>query len=365
VTQEEAAAALATLDCRKESVSATPPGPKDYVAACSTDGTSTYVLGPTLIAGTQIDKAAAGYDSQNLQGWLVQLTFKSAGANIWASYTASHIGTAVAFTLDQRVVSAPVIQDAIAGTTQITGDFNQETATDLANSLNYGALPLNFRQSQARTVSATLGIEQLEAGLIAGGIGLALVVIYCLIYYRLMGLVTIASLVISAALVYACLVVLGRSIGFTLTLAGIAGFIVAIGITADSFVIFFERLKDEIREGRSPRSAVPRAWVRSRRTILSADAVSFLAAAILYLLAVGEVQGFAFTLGLSTLLDLLVVFLFTHPLVAWMSRFKAFSSPRISGLGAVMRSPAAVVASSARQRATVRQARAATGAGGA
>ena len=159
--------------------------------------------------------------------------------------------------------------------------------------------------------------------------------VYALFYYRLLGLVMIASLVLSAVVVYACLVLLGREIGFTLSLAGIAGFIVSIGITADSFVVYFERLKDEIREGRTLRSAVPRAWVRARRTILSADAVSFLAAAILYLLAIGDVKGFAFTLGMSTVLDLVVVFLFTHPLMAVLARFKSFGSSRFSGLGQV------------------------------
>lgn len=169
-------------------------------------------------------------------------------------------------------------------------------------------------------------------------------------YYRLLGLVTIASLLLSAVIVYACLVILGRQIGFTLSLAGIAGFIVAIGITADSFIIFFERIKDEVRDGRSMRAAVPRAWVSSRRTILSADAVSFLAAATLYVLAIGGVKGFAFTLGLSTVLDLVVVFLFTHPLVALLSRNPAFASPRVSGLGrlrvgqAASGTPAAAVA---------------------
>jgi preprotein translocase subunit SecD len=173
----------------------------------------------------------------------------------------------------------------------------------------------------------------MKMGLLAGAIGLALVILYCLFYYRALGLAVIASLAVSGALVYASLVLLGRQVGYTLSLAGIAGFIVAIGITADSFVVFFERLKDEVKDGRSVRSAVPRAWVRARRTILSADTVSFLAAAVLYFLAIGEVKGFAFTLGLSTLLDVIVVFLFTHPLVAVLSRLNAFTSPRVSGLG--------------------------------
>jgi preprotein translocase subunit SecD len=239
------------------------------------------------------------------------------------------------------VVSAPTIQGAISGQTTITGQFDEETATELANQLRYGALPLTFQQATAQSISTELGEEQLQAGLIAGAIGIALVFVYALLYYRLLGLVMIASLILSAVVVYACLVLLGRQIGFALSLAGIAGFIVSIGITADSFVVYFERLKDEIREGRSLRSAVPRAWTRARRTILSADAVSFLAAAILYLLAIGDVKGFAFTLGMSTVLDLIVVFLFTHPLMAVLSRFKSFGSSRFSGLGNVDRLPTA------------------------
>ncbi|MGH3849902.1 MAG: MMPL family transporter, partial [Pseudonocardiaceae bacterium] len=181
------------------------------------------------------------------------------------------------------------------------------------------------------------GLASLRAGLLAGLLGLAVVFVYCLFYYRALGVLTILSLVLSGVIVYAVLVLLGRWIGFTLDLAGIAGFIVAIGITADSFVIFFERLKDEIREGRTFRSAVPRAWVRARRTILSADAVSFLAAAVLYILAVGQVKGFAFTLGMSTVLDLVVVFLVTHPLVAMASKSRVLSRPELSGLGSAHR----------------------------
>jgi preprotein translocase subunit SecD len=232
-------------------------------------------------------------------------------------------------------VSAPTIQGAIFGSTEISGQFSQAQAQNLAGILRYGSLPLSFEANEAQTVSATLGLASLEAGLIAGGIGLLLVFVYCLIYYRVLGVLTILSLVLSGVIVFAVLVLLGRWIGFTLDLAGVAGFIVAIGITADSFVIFFERLKDEMREGRTFRSAVPRGWVRARRTILSADAVSFLASAVLYILAVGQVKGFAFTLGLSTVLDLVVVFLVTHPLVALASSSRVFGSPTLSGLGAV------------------------------
>jgi len=186
--------------------------------------------------------------------------------------------------------------------------------------LKYGSLPLSFESSEAETVSATLGLTSLRAGLIAGAIGLALVLVYSLIYYRVLGLLTALSLVASGAMVFAILVLLGRYINYTLDLAGIAGLIIGIGTTADSFVVFFERIKDEIREGRSFRSAVPRGWARARKTILSGNAVSFLAAAVLYFLAVGQVKGFAFTLGLTTILDVVVVFLVTWPLVYLASK---------------------------------------------
>ena len=240
--------------------------------------------------------------------------------------------------LDGAVVSQPPrIQGPIYGPTQISGQFSQQRAQDLASVLRYGSLPLSFESGQAQTVSATLGLASLEAGLIAGAIGLVLVFVYCLFYYRLLGLLTILSLGLSGVIVYAVLILLGRWIGFTLDLSGVAGLIISIGITADSFVIFFERLKDEMREGRTFRAAVPRSWERARRTILTADAVSFLAAAVLYILAIGDVRGFAFTLGMSTVLDLIVVFLVTHPLVILVSRSKSLGRPGLSGLGAVAR----------------------------
>ncbi|WP_116452859.1 protein translocase subunit SecD [Blastococcus litoris] len=333
VTQEEAQAEYATLTCDTEAAG-TVDRPEDYVASCSEDGTAKYLLGPAVVEGTAVTDASAGTRSGTGE-WIVQLDFDNDGSAAWAAYTAANIGQSVGITLDGRVISAPTINSAISGGTEISGSFDQESATELANQLKYGALPLSFTQATAQSISTELGEEQLRAGLIAGAIGVALVFVYSLVYYRLLGLVMIASLVLSGVVVYACLVLLGRQIGFTLSLAGIAGFIVALGITADSFVVYFERLKDEIREGRSFRSAVPRAWVRARRTILSADAVSFLAAAILYLLAIGDVKGFAFTLGMSTVLDLVVVFLFTHPLIAVLSRFRSFGSSRISGLGRV------------------------------
>jgi preprotein translocase subunit SecD len=330
------ALALQTLDCKAQDPLRGYDDPTLPLVACNQDGTEKYVLGPVFLEGTQIDNAVAQQNTQGV-GWVISLTFKSEGATVWGQYTSANVGKAAAFVLDGQVVSAPTINGPIFGTTEISGQFNQQSAQQLAGVLKYGSLPLSFDPSDAQTVSATLGLASLEAGLIAGAIGLALVFVYCLIYYRILGILTILSLILSGAVVYAVLVLLGRWIGFTLDLAGVAGFIVAIGITADSFVIFFERLKDEVRDGRSFRSAVPRGWVRARRTILTADAVSFLASAVLYLLAVGQVKGFAFTLGLSTVLDLLVVFLVTHPLVALASNSRVFGSPAMSGLGSVAR----------------------------
>ncbi|MGW3967110.1 protein translocase subunit SecD [Amycolatopsis sp. NPDC005003] len=337
--QELVSKAMAALTCAPNAKDALEGNddPKLPLVACGDHNTYKYLLEPEFLPGTEIADSTSGYDQQRGQ-WVVNLSFKSEGTKIWADFTSKNTGQQAAFVLDTQVVSAPNIQVAILdGNTQITGKFTQSEAKDLSDILKYGSLPLSFASSDATTVSATLGLASLQAGLIAGGIGLLVVFIYCLFYYRLLGVLTILSLALSGALVFAVLVLLGRWIGYTLDLAGIAGLIIAIGITADSFVIYFERLKDEIREGRTFRSAVPRGWVRARRTILASDAVSFLAAAILYVIAVGDVQGFAFTLGMSTVLDLVVVYLVTHPLVAMVSTSKnAFlSNPRHLGLGAV------------------------------
>ncbi|HEX7658252.1 MAG TPA: protein translocase subunit SecD [Pseudonocardiaceae bacterium] len=324
--------------------------PTKPLVACDQKGQYKYVLSPSIIDGTQVTNPSSGANPEGA-GYVVNLGFSTSGnpsaATTWATYTAANVGKTVAWTLDSEVVSAATIQSAISGNTQISGNFTQAEAQDLANILKYGSLPLAFDVSNAETISPTLGLSSLEAGLIAGAIGLLLVVIYCLMYYRALGLLTVLSLALSGVTVYSVLVLLGRWIGYSLDLAGVAGFIIAIGITADSFVIFFERLKDEVREGRTFRSAVPRAWVRARRTILVSDAVSFLAAVVLYVVAVSDVQGFAFTLGMSTLLDLLIVFLVTHPLVALASRSKTLSKPSMSGLGAVQRAGAAMRAAHA------------------
>jgi preprotein translocase subunit SecD len=311
--------------------------PKLPLVTCDQTNPVKYILGPELLDGRQITSATSGQNPNGVD-YVVNLTFNSAGSKTWADYTAAHVNTSVAVVLDTQVVSAENIQEAIpGGNTQISGNFTQQQAQQLAQVLKFGSLPLSFETSNAQTVSATLGLSSLQAGLIAGGIGLLLVIVYCLFYYRALGLLTVISLGFSGITIYAVLVLLGRWIGYTLDLSGIAGFIISIGITADSFVVFFERLKDEVREGRTFRSAVPRAWVRARRTILASDAVSFLAAVVLYIVAVAEVQGFAFTLGLSTILDLLIVFLVTHPLVVFASRSKLLSKPGWSGLGAVQR----------------------------
>ncbi|MGH3526095.1 MAG: protein translocase subunit SecD, partial [Pseudonocardiaceae bacterium] len=333
--------ALAALNCAAPNPLRGNDDPNLPLVTCDQHHTAKYLLAPAFLSGEQIASASSG-PNQDGTGYEVRLRFKHQGEDIWAQYTANNVGKQAAFALDGEVVSAPVINGAIppGQATSIVGSFTQAEAQNLANVLKYGSLPLSFQPSESETVSATLGLASLRAGLIAGILGLAVVFVYCLFYYRALGVLTILSLALSGLIVYAVLVLLGRWIGFTLDLAGVAGFIVAIGITADSFVIFFERLKDEVRDGRTFRSAVPRAWVRARRTILSADAVSFLAAAVLYVLAVGQVKGFAFTLGMSTVLDLVVVFLATHPLVAMASQSPLLSQPGLSGLGAAQRAGA-------------------------
>jgi len=365
--QQLIAAALANFDCNAGQNEV--DSPKSYFIACDGSGIA-YLLSPVVVAGRQISTASAQAPNGGQGGtlaWTVNLTLTDSGLKAWAKYTSAHnfgsqniqaaytcsfavarCANYVGFTLDGYVISLPGNESTInTNPTQITGSFTASSAKELANQLKYGALPLSFSLQSSEPVSATLGSSQLKAGLLAGGIGLILVVLYSLIYYRALGLVTIASLLVSGALTYGALVMLATQIDFTLSLAGIAGFIVAVGITADSFVVFFERMKDEVHEGRSARVAIPRAWVRARRTILSADTVSFLAAAILYYFAAGDVRGFAFTLGLSTILDLVVVFLFTHPLISFLSRFQSFGSARFTGLDAVRGGPAISEAASA------------------
>jgi preprotein translocase subunit SecD len=320
--------------CGEEDVLAGNDDPNLPLITCGRDG-NVYLLDKSIINGEQIENASSGLDQQQGQ-YIVDLQFKSDATKIWADFTAANVGTQTAFVLDSEVVSAPEVREPIpGGRTQISGQFTETTARELANVLKYGSLPLSFESSEAETVSATLGLTSLRAGLIAGAVGLGLVLLYSLLYYRILGVLIALSLVASGAMVYAILVLLGRYIGYTLDLAGIAGLIIGIGMTADSFVVFFERIKDEIRDGRSFRSAVPRGWNRARKTILSGNAVTFLAAAVLYVLAVGQVKGFAFTLGLTTILDVVVVFLVTWPVVYIASKSPTMAKPRLNGLGAV------------------------------
>ncbi|MGV9615136.1 protein translocase subunit SecD [Nocardia xishanensis] len=329
-------AAMLALDCTKPDPLAGNDDPNLPLVTCSQDGTEVFLLDKSRIDGQEIDNAIANLDQQQSR-WVVDLKFKSTGSDAWADLTREYLYKRVAFTLDSKVFSAPQVQAGpqLGGTTQISGSFTAKSAKELANTLKYGSLPLSFQTSEAETVSATLGLSSLRAGLIAGAIGLVVVLLYCLAYYRMLGFLTGLSLIASGFAVYGIMVLLGRWIGFTLDLAGIAGLIIGIGMTADSFVVFFERIKDEMREGRSFRSAVPRGWQRARRTILSGNAVSFIAAAVLYWLAAGQVKGFAFTLGLTTVLDVVVVFLVTAPLVLLASRSAFWSKPSVNGLGAI------------------------------
>lgn len=331
-------AQYAALDCTKEAVRAKAgDGAKagDSTVACGQNSQGQwqkYLLGPAAVDGTDVDKAQAVLNTQTGAGWTVTMDFTDKGAKKFADITGQLAQkqspqNQFAIVLDGEVVSDPYVSQALTGgNAEISGNFTQQSSQELANMLSYGALPLTFREDSVTTVTAALGGEQLQAGLIAGAIGLALVVLYLLAYYRGLSFIALLSLLVSAALTYVIMSLLGPTIGFALNLPAVCGAIVAIGITADSFIVYFERVRDEIREGRTLRPAVERAWPRARRTILVSDFVSFLAAAVLFVVTVGKVQGFAFTLGLTTLLDVVVVFLFTKPLLTLMARRKFFAS---------------------------------------
>jgi preprotein translocase subunit SecD len=333
----DAQAAYAALDCSKEKArneAGDGSKPEDTTVGCGEiQGVwYKYLLGPAAVDGTEVEKAQAVYDTQSGAGWKVQMDFTDSGRKKFADITGklaqnTQPQNQFGIVLDGEVVSSPYVSQAITGgNAEISGNFQQQEAQGLANMLSYGALPLTFKEDSVTTVTAALGGEQLQAGLIAGAIGLALVVLYLVVYYRGLSLIAIASLLVSAALTYVIMALLGPAIGFALNLPAVCGAIVAIGITADSFIVYFERVRDEIREGRSLRPAVERAWPRARRTILVSDFVSFLAAAVLFIVTVGKVQGFAFTLGLTTVLDVVVVFLFTKPLLTLLARRKFFAN---------------------------------------
>ncbi|HTX26889.1 MAG TPA: protein translocase subunit SecD [Streptosporangiaceae bacterium] len=323
--------------------------PNVQIVSCDSSGNK-YALDVAKVQGTQISNATAELSTTSNE-WEVLLTLKSQGASQYGTltsdlynkyYTAGDDNEetsdfwldTIAIVLDGNVVTAPEVVSPIpGGNSQITGDFTQAQATQLQNVLKYGALPLNFQILSEDSVSAQLGRAQLDGGLIAAAIGLVLVVAYSFLYYRGLGIVSVSSLVIAGTLALLSVILLSKYQNFTLELAGIAGLIVAIGITADSFVVFFERLRDEVREGKQLRPAVEAGWKRARRTILVSDTVSFLAALLLYYFSIGEVKGFAYTLGLTTIIDVVVVFLFTKPMVTVLARTEFFGGGHpMSGL---------------------------------
>ncbi len=323
--------------------------PNVQIVSCDSSGNK-YALDKAVVQGTEVTGATAELSTTNNE-WVVNLTLNSKGAGAYATLSSDmydKYGIAAdgntesndywldtnAIVLDGNVVVAPAFQSAIpGGNVQISGNFTQATATQLQNVLKYGSLPLNFKILSVQSVSAQLGRAQLIGGLLAAAIGLGLVVIYSFLYYRGLGLVSVSSLIIAGVLALLSVILLTKYQSFALELSGIAGLIVAIGITADSFVVFFERLRDEVREGKQLRPAVEAGWKRARRTILVSDTVSFIAALLLYYFSIGEVKGFAYTLGLTTLIDVVVVFLFTKPMVTLLARTKFYGNGApLSGL---------------------------------
>ncbi|WP_242088997.1 protein translocase subunit SecD, partial [Microbacterium lacticum] len=329
-------------DCADE---ANDPGnePKDQpLIACNPAGTEKYILGPVELDGSSITDATAGMNTQNGQ-WVVNVVFDADGAKTFGevsqrlyAYTQAGITpqNQFAFVLDGSVISAPSMNGVILdGKPQISGSFDQDSAKVLADQLKYGALPLSFEVQSSNSISATLGSQQLQIGLIAGLIGLALVALYSLIVYRALGFVIIASLVVMGVLTYITLCILAWRMGFRLSLAGVAGLIVTIGFTADSFIVYFERIRDELRDGKSITGAVEDGWGRAKRTIYISKSINILAAVVLYILADATVKGFAFTLGLTTVIDILIFILFTHPVMQLLARTRFFGGGHpLSGL---------------------------------
>ena len=337
---------FAALDCATSDIlNGATDDPAQYLISCEKDGSVKYALAPADLVGTDIESATAGLPQQGAGGWQVDLQMTTDGAKKFADSTTKlsaleSPNDQFAIVLDGVVISAPSVNEPIlGGSAVISGSFTADEARALAQVLKYGALPVGLEVDEVQQISPTLGNDQLQAGLIAGGFGLLLVVIYLLLYYRALGVIAVVSLVAAAIMTYLVFVILGRGIGFTLTLSGVAGAIVAIGITADSFIIYFERIRDEIREGKRLRVAIDQGWIRARRTILAADFVSLLSAAILYYLSVGSVRGFAFTLGLITFVDIAVAFLFTRSLVTklgnskWMNSGSAWTGVSPTRLG--------------------------------
>ncbi len=322
-------------DPLKPLVACSPPEP----AVGSTDAQPSfkYLLSKAIIEGTDLSDAGYGIPQGEL-GYAVTLDLKGGGKDVFTKASTDLVVDTEQFAivLDGKVLSAPTFRGPITGgSAQISGNFTESSAKSLSTSLQYGALPISFNDPSTDTIGPSLAGDQLSAGLTAGVIGLLLVMLYCLLYYRGLGLVVLASLVVAAGITYAMVLLLSETAGFTLTLPGIAGLIIAVGITADSFIILFERIRDEMRDGKSMRVAVESGWTRARNTTLAADAVSLLAAVVLYIFASGVVKGFAFALGLTTVIDLVVFFYFTKPMVSYLARYRFFNKGhRFSGLSA-------------------------------
>ncbi|MFD2024214.1 protein translocase subunit SecD [Promicromonospora aerolata] len=317
--------------------------PDRVLVTCDQSGAAKYILGPVEVDGTDLTSAASGLvpgaNGTVSNEWGVTLDFDSEGTTKFRETTERLTPLEAprnqfAIVLDGLIVSAPSSNAAITnGQAVISGSFTRDSAATLANQLSFGSLPLTFDVNGQNQISATLGAEQLQRGLFAGLIGLALVVVYSLFQYRSLGLLTVMSLVVAGAMTYVVIALLSWGMGYRLSLPGIAGLIVAIGFTADSFIVYFERIRDELRDGRSLRLAVQRGWLRARRTIYAAKAVNLLSAVILYFMTVGGVRGFAFTLGLTTIIDVMVVIWFTHPVMELLAKVPFFrDGHKASGL---------------------------------
>ncbi|MFB4351865.1 protein translocase subunit SecD [Microbacterium sp. LS_15] len=350
---EKLAAEFQAYDCANPENDPSREPADQPLIACDPTGQAKYILGPTELTGQAITDAQAGRDPRS-GAWIVQLTMNADGTDAFGKVSTRLNQNRIAnlsprdqfaFVLDGSVISAPVMNGQILdGRPSISGSFTQETATTLADQLKFGALPLSFEVQSSDTVSATLGTQQLQIGLIAGLIGLALVAVYSLFSYRALGTVIIASIAVMAVLTYIVICILAWRLGFRLSLAGVAGLIVSIGFTADSFIVYFERIRDELRDGKSITAAVEDGWGRAKRTIYISKSINVLAAVVLYILADATVKGFAFTLGLTTVIDVLIFVIFTHPVMQILARTRFFGGGhKLSGLdpeslGAVYRS---------------------------
>jgi len=325
----ESVAAFAAYTCPQPGDDSAPvvDDPRKPLITCDEDGLK-FLLSEAVIEGTELEGASAGIPQQQAE-WAVSLDLKGGATDAFADISRALFANngQFAIVLDGQVISNAGFTGVITdGNAQITGGFNEKSATALATSLKFGALPIAFEDdTTTESIGPSLAGDQLSAGLWAGAFGLGLVMLYCLIYYRGLGAVVLASLVVAASITYGMVLLLSETAGFTLTLPGIAGLIIGVGVTADSFVIFFERIRDEMREGRSMRVAVETGWTRARKTRMAANVVSLLSAGVLYFFATGVVKGFGFALGLSTLIDLAVLFWFTKHAVSWLSQFTFFN----------------------------------------